>query len=77
MQQDGPVVLHNMLHPSKLVTLAKSIAVLQHAINGQAERQDVMMGFRFACLVLNEGCQREVVKQICEQLPDIGIAILP
>jgi len=77
MQQDGPVILHNTLHASRLITLAKSIAVLQHAINRQQERQDVMMGFRCACLVLNKGCQREVVKQICEQLPDIGIAILP
>jgi len=77
MQQDGPMVLHNILHTLKLITLARSIAVLYYAINRQQERQDVMMGFRFACLVLNEGCQREVVKQICEQLPDIGIAILP
>ena len=28
-------------------------------------------------LVLNQCCQWKIVKQVCEELPDIGIAILP
>lgn len=28
-------------------------------------------------LVFNKGSQWKVVKQVCEELPDVGIAILP
>ena len=28
-------------------------------------------------LVLNQCCQWKIVKQVCEELPDVGIAILP